>query len=77
MLPSSVNEDGAGVNAPYAGHGVEQGGLAGAVTADDGDKVAVGQGETDAPEGLFFVDGAGVKGLVDIPNLKHGRRPPS
>ena len=50
---------------------------AGAVTADDGDEVAVGQGETDAPEGLFFVDGAGVKGLVDIPNLKHGRRPPS
>ena len=63
----------AGVHRPHAGHGIEQGGLTGAVAADDGDKVAVVQMQGKAPQGGLFVDGAGVEGFPDVFDLKHLR----
>ena len=55
----------------HAGDHVEQRGLAGAVAADHGHKVAVVEGEIDAGEGALLGDGALVKGLLDVRELKH------
>ena len=43
VTSTPVNGDGAGVHLKHAGNGVEHGGLAGAVAADDGDEIAVVQ----------------------------------
>ena len=72
----AADGDGTGIHGEGASHGVEHGGLAGAVAADDGAEVAVVQGQADAPEGLLFVDGPGVKGLPDLFDLKHWWIPP-
>ena len=72
----AVDGDGAGIHRPHPGHGIEQGGLAGAVAADDGDEIPVGQGEGDPVEGPLLIDGAGVKGLVDLFEFKHCAPPP-
>ena len=68
--------DGAGVHRPHPRHRVEQGGLARAVSADDGHEVPVLQGEGHPVEGRLLVDGAGVEGLADVFNVKHGGAPP-
>jgi hypothetical protein len=69
--------DGALVHRPHPGDGVEEGGLARAVAADDGDEVPLVQVERHPIQGGFFVHGAGVEGLIDIFHVKHGHSPPS
>ena len=56
---------------------LHQRGLAGAIAADHGYKVAVIQGEVDAGERALLGDGALVKGLLDVRELKHLPHPPS
>ena len=67
----AVDGDGAGVHRPYAGHGVEKGGFACAVAADDGAEISVIQRQADAPQSLLFIDRSGVEGLPNILDLKH------
>ena len=70
ILP--VDGDGAAIHRIDAGHQVEQGGLARAVAADHRHEVPVVEGEGHAVHGPLLVDGAGVEGLVDFLDLKHG-----
>ena len=67
----AVELDNARIERVHAGDHVEQRGLAGAVAADHGYKVAVIQGEVDAGERALLGDGALVKGLLDMRELKH------
>ena len=55
----------------HAGDHIEQRGLAGAVAANHGYKVAIVEGEVDAGERALLGDGALVKGLLDVRELKH------
>ena len=73
VLP--VHEDLAHINGPHTGNGVQHGGLARAVAADNGDKIAVLQGQLQPAQGNLLVDGAGIKGLVNVFDLKHGASP--
>ena len=54
-----------------AGDGIEQGGFARAVGAHDGGKIACFHVQADPVQRHFFVDGAGVEGLVQVIQLKH------
>ncbi len=72
-----VDEDAPLIHGPHARHRVEHGGLARAVAANDGDKIPLAKVEVKALKGFFFVDGAGVKGLADMVDVKHACSPPS
>ena len=72
-----VQNDAALVNGPDAGNGVEHGGLSRSVSADDGDKITGIQMERELVQRAFLVDGAGVEGLADLEQVKHGSSPPS
>ncbi len=52
--------------------GVEKGGFARAVHAEDDHELAVGERQVDALEGADFIDGAGVEGLAEAGDLEHG-----
>ena len=67
----SAQNDAALVGDEPAGNGIEQGGFACAVGADDGGKVARFHVQADPVQRHFFVDRAGVEGLVQIVQLKH------
>ena len=58
------------------GDGIQQGGFARPVAADDGDEIAVIQGEGKPVQRNFLVDGPGVKDLADIFQLQHTAEPP-
>ena len=62
----AVELDNARIERIHAGDHVEQRGLAGAVAANHGYKVAVVKGEVDAGERALLGDGALVKGLLDV-----------
>ena len=67
----AVDLDGAIIRLPHAGDGVEQGGLARAVAADDGDKFAVSDLQIEAIERRLGVDGTGVERLLQVRDPKH------
>ena len=71
-----VQHDAPLVNRPDAGDGVEHGGFSRTVSADDGDKVTGIQVERELVQGTLFIDGAGVEGLADLEQVKHGSSPP-
>src|SRR5699024_1165370 len=71
----AVDLDGAGVDRQPAGDRVEQGGLAGAVRADDGDEVALGQVQAQIDQGTPLVDRAGEERLGDRVDGEHGFLP--
>ena len=56
---------------------VQRGGLAGAVTADDGNEIAVLKGQVQVVNGTLFVYRARVEGLVNPFELQHVTWPPS
>ena len=62
----TVEDDAAGVHRPDARDGVEHGGFAGAVAADDGHEIARLQMQGQSVERPFLIDGAGVEGLGDM-----------
>ena len=64
------------IHRPDAGDGVEHGGFARPVAADDSDKVTRGQMQGQIDEGFLFVDGTGVEGLADVLNIQHIVQPP-
>ena len=68
----STDGDSPFIHRPGAGHSVEHGRLTRSIAADDGAEIAIIQSQADAPQGLFFVDGPGIKGFPDFFNLKHG-----
>ena len=72
----AIDGDGAAIHREGAGNGIEQGGFPRAVAADDGDKIAVIQGEGEPIQRYFLIDGAGVEGFVDILKLQHTAEPP-
>ena len=67
-----IQRDGTSIRDELACNGVEHRGLACAVGADDGGKVAVFQIQVDLLQSQLFVDGAGVKGFADVFQFKHG-----
>ena len=73
----SVKNDAPLVDGPDARDGVEHGGLSRAVSADDGDEITGIQMERELVQRAFLVDGAGVEGLADLEQVKHGSSPPS
>ena len=73
----AVELDNARIERIHAGDHVEQRGLACAVAANYGYKVAVVEGKVDAGKSALFGDGALVKGLLDVRELKHLPHPPS
>ena len=73
----AVDLNGAEIRLPHAGDGILQGGLAGAVAADDGDKVAFLDVQVQTIQSGLGIDGARVKGLLQIGDLKHRRYLPS
>ena len=73
----AVDDNFAFIHRPHTGHGVQHGGLARAVAADDGDKIALVQLQVQAVQGRFLVHGACVEGLGNILDLKHFLHPPS
>ena len=75
----SAQRDAALVGDEAARNGVEQGGFACAVRADDGSEVARFHPEADAVQGHLFIDRAGVEGLVQVVQFQHFhlRPPPS
>ena len=73
----AIDHDLALVHRPDAGHRVQHGGFARAVAPDDGDEIALVQMERQSVQGRLFVDGAGVEGLGNVLNVKHGAVPPS
>ena len=66
-----AQRDAALVGDETAGDGVEEGGFARAVGADDGGEVSRFHRQADTVQGDLFVDGAGVEGLVQTAKLKH------
>ena len=60
----STQQDAALVGDEAAGDGVEQGGFARTVGAHDGGKIPGFHVQADAVQGHFFIDRAGVEGLV-------------
>ena len=69
VLPAQ--HDAALVGNETAGDGIEHGGFARAVGAHDGGKVACLHVQAHTVQGHFFVDGAGVKGLVQVVQFQH------
>ena len=74
VLP--IQRDGAGIGDELARNGVEQCRLARAVGSDNRGKVTVIQVEIHTFQRGFFIDRAGVEGLADILQIKHGGPPP-
>ena len=62
----TVEDDAPVVHRPDARNGVEHGGFAGAVAADDGHEIARIQVQGQSVERPLFIDGAGVEGLGDM-----------
>ena len=77
VLPAQ--RDAALVGDEAARNGVEQGGFACTVRADDGGEVACFHPEADTVQGHLFIDRAGVEGLVQVVQFQHFhfRPPPS
>ena len=71
-----VDGNGARTHQPGARDGIEQRGFARAVSADHADEVSVSQGEGNAVQRGFLVDGTGIKGLAQVDDFKHGSRLP-
>ena len=67
----SAQQDAALIRDKAAGDGVEQGGFARAVGAHDGGKIPGLHVQADAVQCYFFIDRAGVEGLVQVVQLKH------
>ena len=67
----SAEDDTAAVDKEAAGYGVEKGGFARSVGADDGDKLPLFDAQRKVAYGELGVDGAGVKGLTDASQFKH------
>ena len=67
----AAQRDAALVGDEAAGDGIEEGGFARAVGADDGGEVSRFHGQADAVQGHFLVDGAGVEGLVQVTKFEH------
>ena len=62
----TVEDDAPVIHRPDTRDGVEHGGFAGSVAADDGHEIARLQVQGQAVERPLFVDGAGVEGLGDM-----------
>ena len=75
ILPA--DGDAAAVHGKRPGDGVQQGGFARAVAADDGDEVPLLQMEAEVVEGRPGVDSARMEGFGDVFQIKHGRFLPS
>ena len=82
ILPADGNA--AAVHGKSPGDGVEQGGFARAVAADNGDEVPLVEMEGEVVQSRPGVDGTRVEGLGDVFQIKHGcclpsrrRAPPS
>ena len=75
-MNTPVERDGTGIDIEHTGDGIEERALAGAVRADDGGKLPVGQPEREIGQGALLVDGAGVERLGNMGNFKHRSRPP-
>ena len=73
----AVENDGARIHLDGARHGVQHGGFARAVAADDGDEIPVVQGQVQAVQSRFGIHRAGIKGLADVFDLKHSGHLPS
>ena len=71
----AVKLDLAAVREKAAGNSVEERGFARAVCADDGDEIALCGVEAEVFDRLFGVDRAGVEGLRDMREFKHGCAP--
>ena len=67
----SVDDDAPAVHRPDAGDRVEQGGLSGAVAADDGHEIPVVQAKADIVQGDALVDGLCIEGFGNVGDLKH------
>ena len=67
----SIDENFSHIHRPDTRHRVEHGGLACAVSANDGDKVPVIQRQIQPVQRHFLIDRSGVEGLVYILDLKH------
>ena len=72
-----VQHDAPLVDRPDAGDGVEHGGFSCPVAADDGDEVTGIQVERKLVQSTLLIDGAGIEGLADLEQVKHGSSPPS
>ena len=67
----AIDDDTALVHRPYARDGIENGGFARAVAADDGDKITVIEVQIDMVQRHALVDRAGIKSLSDVNQIKH------
>ena len=67
----AADGNGSGIHPPDACHGVEHGGLARTVAADDGDEIPFGKMEIQPPQGNLFVDGSGIEGFGHIFDFQH------
>ncbi len=73
----AINDDLAAVNLERSCDGVQHGWTSLPIAADDGDEVAVVQGQIQVIQRHFCVlDCAGIEGLADIDKFKHGAFPP-
>src|SRR5699024_9665590 len=72
---AAVQRDTAFVGLQTATHHVEQGGLAGAIGADNGDKIAGFQFDVNIDERNALVDAAGKKSLLQLRDFKHDSSP--
>ena len=67
----AVDQDGAVINRPDAGDGIEHRTFAGTVGADDGNEIAILHREAKIVEGMFLGDRAGIEGLENMTQFKH------
>ena len=72
----TVQRDRAGIGDELTGDGVEKRGFARAVGADDCGEIPLRQMEIHPLQRHLLIDGAGIEGLTDIFQFKHGGRPP-
>ena len=73
----AVKVDRAGIHRENARDQVERGGLAGAVAADDRDKIAVFQRQIEVVNRTLLIDRSGVERLVNTLEFEHVSGPPS
>ena len=73
----AVEVDRAGIHRENARDQVERGGLAGAVAADDRDKIAVFQRQIEVVNRTLLIDRSGVERLVKTLEFEHVSGPPS
>ena len=72
----TVQRDRAGIGDELTGDGVEKRGFARAVGANDRGEIPLRQMKIHPLQRHLLIDGAGIEGLTDIFQLKHGGRPP-